>query len=256
MRLISLNLWGGRAFKELDAFLRREKDSTDIFCFQEVLEYSLGEADKASLEAKTAYHPAGLTEKPDLYSELEGILDQHNSFLSEPYSSGMERLATFVRKGIESSVETLPVYAKLPMVIHGRPYQMGSRMQHSSIKIKDVAYDIGNVHGLWKKNSKDDTPERIEQSAEILRLMSSYKGRKVLAGDLNLLPSTKSIGMIEEHMRNLIKDYGITNTRSSLYTRDFRYADYAFVSEDVKVLDFKTMNENASDHLPLVLDFE
>ncbi len=256
MKLISLNLWGGRARDELFGFLEREKNSTDIFCFQEVLEYSLGKPDHQSSEVENIHSPGDPIEEPNLYSELEKILGQHQGFLSEHYSSGMERLATFVRKGVKASVETLPVIEKFHLVAYGKSYDIGCLMQHASFDIKGIQYDIANTHGVWQHSSKDDTPERIKQSTAILRILSSFRGRKVLVGDFNLLPETRSIGMLEDHMRNLIKDYGITDTRSSLYKKKLRYADYAFVSKDVNVINFGTLDETASDHLPLALEFE
>src|SRR3989344_8247903 len=36
MKLISLNLWGGKVYSPLMKFISREKADTDIFCFQEM----------------------------------------------------------------------------------------------------------------------------------------------------------------------------------------------------------------------------
>lgn len=91
--------------------------------------------------------------------------------------------------------------------------------------------------------------------------MSFHKGGKVLCGDFNLLPQTKSIAMLEGRMRNLIKEYNIKTTRSKLNPyhgtpTEQHFADYVFVSEDIKVLDFKVPEAEVSDHLPMILEFE
>jgi exonuclease III len=36
MKIITLNTWGGKIYKELMDFVNKNKD-TDIFCFQEIL---------------------------------------------------------------------------------------------------------------------------------------------------------------------------------------------------------------------------
>jgi endonuclease/exonuclease/phosphatase family metal-dependent hydrolase len=74
------------------------------------------------------------------------------------------------------------------------------------------------------------------------------------------MPDTESIRMIEQTgMRNLIADFGIATTRSELsyaqYPPDDRqhFADFAFVSPEARVVDFRVPRVNISDHLPLVL---
>lgn len=57
-------------------------------------------------------------------------------------------------------------------------------------------------------------------------------------------------------MKNLIKDFGITSTRSSYYKKPVRFADYTFVSEGIKINDFKVLPDEVSDHLAMYLDFE
>ena len=86
--------------------------------------------------------------------------------------------------------------------------------------------------------------------------MDKAKGKKILVGDFNLLPDTKSLKILEKGMRNLIKEFKIKDTRGELYEKELRFADYALVSSDVMVLDFKVLNEKISDHLPLYLEFE
>lgn len=73
-------------------------------------------------------------------------------------------------------------------------------------------------------------------------------------GDFNLLPESESLKKFEEFgLRNLIKEYGITSTRSSLYQKEEKYADYAFVSKDIEVQEFAVLPDEVSDHLPLSL---
>ncbi len=56
-------------------------------------------------------------------------------------------------------------------------------------------------------------------------------------------------------MRNLIKEHGITSTRSHHYTKPVKFADYAIVSKDLDVIKFEVLQDPVSDHLPLLLEF-
>ncbi len=256
MRIISLNLWGGRAFSSLKEFLNNEKDKTDLFCFQETLEYSLGMPEIYSIKAKTEHQPKEFSERENLYTDLKEILTDYNSYLTDTYSSGKERLSMFIKKGITANEDEYSIIDKLGLKVEGLPYSVGCIMQHASIVSDGKTYDICNVHGLWQHSSKDDTPERIKQSEGIIKCMSNMDPRRILAGDFNLLPDTKSIKMIEDSgFRNLIKDYNITDTRGKLYTKKLRYADYTFVSSQINVNKFGVIPVQASDHLPMVLEF-
>ncbi|MCX6712734.1 MAG: endonuclease/exonuclease/phosphatase family protein, partial [Candidatus Vogelbacteria bacterium] len=101
-----------------------------------------------------------------------------------------------------------------------------------------------------------DTLERLEQSRKIKAFMDSVDSPKILCGDFNLLPDTESLKIIEGGLRNLIREYGVTSTRTSFYTKPDKFADYVFVSPEIKVVDFKVLPDEVSDHSPLLLEFE
>jgi endonuclease/exonuclease/phosphatase family metal-dependent hydrolase len=54
--------------------------------------------------------------------------------------------------------------------------------------------------------------------------------------------------------RDLIKEYGITSTRTSLYPKPNKFADYVFVSKGIEIVDFKILSDEISDHTPLELE--
>jgi endonuclease/exonuclease/phosphatase family metal-dependent hydrolase len=78
---------------------------------------------------------------------------------------------------------------------------------------------------------------------------------RILCGDFNLLPNTDSLTILEQGMRNLIKEYPVTSTRSRFYEKPDKFADYILVSPEVVVEDFQVLDEAVSDHLPLLLEF-
>ena len=112
-----------------------------------------------------------------------------------------------------------------------------------------------NVHGLWQNSIKGDTEAKIEQSKKILVLAEKSKGKKIICGDFNLLPNTKSIQMLGDKYRNLIEEYAIKDTRGSLYTKELRHSDYAFVDKDIEVSNFSVPDMSVSDRLPLIVEF-
>ncbi len=79
----------------------------------------------------------------------------------------------------------------------------------------------------------------------------------ILCGDFNLLPETESLQLFERAgLRNLIKEYGITSTRTSFYNKPVPYADYAFITNGVNLIDFKVLPEEVSDHAPLYIEID
>ena len=84
----------------------------------------------------------------------------------------------------------------------------------------------------------------------------------MLLGDFNLEPDTQSVAMLERGRINLIKEFGIASTRTVLY-REYvdptvgKYADYAFVTPDIRVSSFQVLTgppDVCSDHAAMVLD--
>jgi endonuclease/exonuclease/phosphatase family metal-dependent hydrolase len=131
------------------------------------------------------------------------------------------------------------------------------------VKIKkgQKSFWVVNFHGVSRPGEKFDTPRRLLQSKKIISALKKLKGPKILCGDFNLLPNTKSIELVEQAgMKNLIKTYKIKNTRNSIswqkYNNKQYYADFTFVSPEIKVKKFKVPYNLPSDHLPMILDFE
>ena len=54
-------------------------------------------------------------------------------------------------------------------------------------------------------------------------------------------------------MKNLIEEYNIKNTR---YGTENMICDYVFVNNKIKVNDFRVVDSDISDHLPIILDFD
>ncbi len=122
-------------------------------------------------------------------------------------------------------------------------------------------YHLCNVHGVAQPGAKRDTPGRITQSRVIIDHLRDLKGKKIIGGDFNLLPDTKSIRIFEESgYADLIAQHGITTTRNrlawDLYPSEDRqyHSDYVFTGSGVGIRNFVVPENEVSDHLPLILD--
>ncbi|MDE1874581.1 MAG: endonuclease/exonuclease/phosphatase family protein [Patescibacteria group bacterium] len=250
MKLITLNVWGGRVSKPLALFIAAKKD-IDIFCFQEVFSKA---AHKDTSEA---------TDDPgydvDTLGTLSDLLPDHVAYFC-PITGDYYGLAMFVKRGIrivDSGEATVydpheNLDSRSIGLDHARKLQWLKARCSNGEQIS-----ILNIHGHWAGKSKSDTADRLEQSKKILAVSKSLGGEQVLCGDFNLRPDTESIRMIERAgMKNLITRYNIASTRSSLYTREEKFADFIFVSSGVEVRDFRVLPDVVSDHSPLYLKFD
>lgn len=259
MKLLSLNVWGGTVYEELIDYIKTQSKDTDIFCFQEVFH---------STQSKISN---GI--KTDLFDNLQKILPEFSGFYA-PIITGYDTQikvdfdlafgqATFIRKNIDLiSEETYFVHGEFdfapPVIIEGITDGMDLPRNIHCIKIKIIDREvlIGNFHGYWMPGLKVDSMQSIAQMEAVLEIYNSFDGPRIIAGDFNLRPETKSITMLEENLKNLIKEYGIKSTRSSHYKKTTeKFADYVLVSDDIKIKSFKVPSETVSDHLPMILDF-
>ncbi len=247
MKLVSLNTWGCRITEPLFDFIRNNSESVDIFCFQEILKDGSGVSTRGEIKSG--------------YEDISRLLPEHTGYFSEYGEGGYYGesskaldfkfgIACFVRSNIKQSFGngiTLIDPARNWSDYSGR-FAVGTAL---SVQAGD--YAVINVHGLWQGSIKGDTEAKMEQSKKIIDLADKTEGKKIICGDFNLLPDTKSIKMLDDKYENLIRKYEIKDTRGSLYTKDLRYSDYAFTDTNIIVHNFTVPNMSVSDHLPLVI---
>lgn len=246
MKVISLNTWGARAGKEpILEFFRKHKD-IDIFCLQEIWEGGDHVAPKFS---------EGIDTK--MLTNIQGILTDHIMFF-RPHVDDYYGLAIFVSKKLKVLEEgDVFVYQDRGWVHEELLGNHARNLQYITIETSLGPRTVLNFHGLWNGQGKTDTPERMEQADRINKFINSLDNPHVLCGDFNLLPENESLKNIEaQGLRNLIREFGITSTRSIHYKKPEKFADYTLVSDGIKVNDFKMLPDEISDHLAMYLDFE
>lgn len=251
MKLITLNTWGGKRFAELEEFISKQEDQTDIFCFQEV--FSTTSKNEEFEDYRVNLYSEFQDSLPDFTGEIATRGTGYLYFTPVDFNLSYG-LATFLRSKLDLAEFSDAIVCNM-VAYDGREKAINVQV----IRLEGVT--ILNLHGAWIKDShKKDTPERIEQSETLKEITEKERadGKEViLCGDLNLRPDTESIEIIESAgLRNLVAEFEVTDTRTKFYDKDVRFADYIFVSDGVEVNDFKVLPDVVSDHAPLYLDFE
>ncbi len=245
IKLISLNIWGGRIYAPFIDFLKSRFGDTDIFCFQEVFDNPSEKHSRIHKEVRE-----------DINQGIKPILSDFNGWLA-PSQDYEESLAMYVIKTIPlQKTGDVFVYRWKNAMVGNDGTTFGVNVQYAQFEQNKKQYTICNLHGHWTPKFKGDDPARIEQSKNIKKFLDSIEGAKILCGDFNLAPDTQSMEILEDNMRNLIKEYGITSTRSHHYKEGVKFADYILVSPEIEVKDFKVIQDVVSDHLPLYLEFQ
>jgi len=243
MKIVSLNLWGGRIYEPLAEFLKNHQD-TDIFCFQEIYHEGTGKDTEFREEVDL-----------ELFTSIGNLLPNHISFF-RPHLGDFWGLATFIKKGVK-------VLEEGEYFVHKhKGWQSNENKNFTPKNIQYVKVDINsqyltmvNFHGHWNGAGKTDTDDRLIQSDNVIKYMTEIGGPYILCGDFNLLPDTLSIKKFEDFgLRNLIKEYDIKSTRTSFYKKSHKFADYIFISEKLNVRDFRVLTEEVSDHSALYLE--
>lgn len=239
---MTLNIWGGHVKNPLLDFINTHQ-KTDIFCLQEVY--------------KNAPHKFSTDDKEaslDIFSDIQKLLPDHRGFF-KPIIEDWYGICLFIKNEINIKDEG-------DIRIYENPNYLGRGPTHSRIlqwiecSFNQKNFTILNIHGLWNGQGKTDAPERIEQSRRIRKFMDKTTTPIILCGDFNLRPETESMGILNLGMTNLIQIHNITSTRTSLYSKAEKFADYILTSPGITIRNFKVLPDEVSDHAPLLLDFD
>jgi len=222
MKILFLNLNYGR--NDFEGILEFIRDDYDILCFQEI--------------------------KDDIKSEIDkNLFNYECGFISKELGEfGSFNLATYINKkfnnfGFEILEDNLD--ETTPAVF-------------LEVENGNSKWNILNFHGQPKPGNKLDNLERLEASKRIINFMDKKKGINLIGGDFNLLPNTQSILAFENSgYKNIIKEFNIKTTRNNNAWKHYEdkqlFADYIFVPKNLAIKKFEVIENEISDHLPLIL---
>lgn len=131
-------------------------------------------------------------------------------------------------------------------------------IQNAILGINNNKLQIINIHGIWNDGKLGDD-RTLHQCQFIIDKVLENDYPTVILGDFNLLPNSESIKLLNNHFRNLVTENNIKTTRPNFddgLDKGNIVCDYIFVNDKIKVNDFKVLDNNISDHMPLILDFD
>lgn len=243
MKIIQLNIWGGKLGQQVIDFLKAEKP--DFVCMQEVND----------LKGRAGYK---------FFATLEEIrkgAGMSDAFMSPTYSSRyMERELEY-GNAILSDVP----FTSMETVFTRGEYMRGfdverndgniRNLQVASVEIDGKQLNILNHHGHHIPGTKDGDEETMRQMRLIADTIGRLEGPVIMCGDFNLAPTSRSIAIINEQLANLSSANKLERTYNQFSVVD-TVCDYIFVNDAVKVRDFRMSDELVSDHKALILEFD
>lgn len=249
---------------KLVSFLKME--SPDIACFQEVTRGLVDDVDREFVSKDTIdegtknlkYNFFGPT---NVFGEIN-MKDFHGqkNFHFDP--RGFLEMGNYTKSEFKIS-EAHSIFLEGDFSYYTNQKKWPNE-QERAILITDLYVDGGkslriiNYHGIWTRDKKGNAKTH-EACKKILDYTSSFKGNVIICGDFNLFPETQSIKVFQKDFINLVDHFKIKTTRPSsneLNGNERNVVDYVFVDPEIKVKSFKVIDNDVSDHLPLVLDFE
>lgn len=258
MRLVSLNTWGATEGQVFFDFIKEQAKGTEIFCFQEIFS-----AQPPAPQASSGARMYLFEELTKILPEFKGIFCKRSrgyDFNGKVDFPVLHGLAVFIKNSIS-------VIAHRPASIgslnpNPDPIEGNTIAQGLDLAVGDKQFCVINYHGPALTGDKLDTPQRLGNSEELKVTWQGLPAKaKILCGDFNLMPQAQSIKILEDAgLKNLIKEFNIANTRNEISWKRFDnkqcFADFTFVSPEVKVLNFEVPYNLVSDHLPMILTFD
>lgn len=276
VRIMFFNIWAGALPEVLDYVKAKSRD-VDMLCLSEVhnlLDGKVGES-RQYLPVK------GKKDKQhelNLFKLLQGALADTHIGHHSPGVAGIHDLeksdfpveyglATFVRRGLfPYTYRTGSLHRPLGEFNEGR--SASRSIVSLTLPYQNEQLLVGHMHGLWDERGKIDTPDRYSQSARVLEFLRhhrDYEARAakmpvILGGDFNLTSRTSALKTLvtsrvfgPDGGENLNDTFGISDTRTKLYEKAVREADFVIASPWLKAK--LTVDRNVpSDHAALFVE--
>lgn len=265
LRIVSLNAWGGQCWDALSRWL--PSLDVDVLCLQEVIRAPV--PSPAWLHYRDANRQ--LQQRADLFGDVCRMLPDHQAQFAAAARGPLvdDAGTTYLSEhGIAQWVAPhLARVAHWQGFVHGsfRHDGWGPEPVPRAAQVLRVSTGAGkslvvaHLHGLREESGKGDTPARSAQWRAMSRAISNLRAPGdpvILAGDLNILPNSEAFTIFAEiGLRDLISEYEISDTRTSLYPKPQRFADYLLVSAGLTIHRFEVPAQpEVSDHRPLIIE--
>jgi len=240
MKILQLNIWGGKLGKQIIELLERERP--DVVCFQEAVELE-GERTFFITTAKEIASLTGMQFTFFTPSFAFNLMNRKaywgNIILSKSAFSNTN--AVFTRGEFCDNFDFLE-----------DDYNMRN-LQHVVVEHNGKKLNILNHHGHHIHQHKMGDAETLRQCGVIADYIKTLEGDVVLTGDFNLAPESESLALFDAVLVNHATESGATTTRTPL-THKTEVCDYIFTSKGLTATGFKVLPDIASDHAALVME--
>lgn len=250
MKLICLNVWnGGILWENMLNFLRTE--NADILLLQEVhhtkdvpqepfdrtiesLQKHLDLPYSVFAPAFLNVHQGKKVEKGNAVMSKFPLEQTNVLFYDEPYSEQ------------DDSGEYGQDYTRIPR-----------NLQHVTATVGGTKLNLFNTQGIWGFDGKDN-PRRQAMGEKILQAVAG-KEHMILGGDLNVNEPSQVIQTLSQNLTNIFAgerktSFNVPRKKHPGYA--VAVVDFIFTTPDIRIIEHSSPLVDASDHLPLVLNFE
>ncbi len=242
MKLLQLNMWGGRLMPQIEDLLKSEKP--DILCIQEAISFSVNGA--------------------GLFIPIEQIQANFDfPFLSFAPVFSFNYMKGTARFG--NGVMSRHPISKTEVVFTHQKHKDNFMWDESDGNMRNFVHSVVSVnskpcnvishHGYWVHSHKNGNEETLRQNRMIADYVKELNGPVIVAGDFNLVAKSESMNILNEVLDNLTLKHNLKTTRTNLTTKT-EACDFILVNDGVKVKKFCALEEVASDHQALLLDFD
>lgn len=242
MKIIQLNIWGGKLGQQIIDFLQAEQP--DFVCMQEVndLKGRAGYKFFATLDEIKSGGGFGEAFMSATYSSryMERELEYGNAILSrQPFTSAQtvftrgEYMRNFDIEADDGNIRNLQV---------------------ATVDVDGTPLHILNHHGHHVPDTKAGNDETLRQMRVIADVLDDLQGPVILCGDFNLAPDSRSIVTLNERLSNLSIIHNLQRTYNQ-FSAVHEVCDYIFANDQIKVEHFEMSEALISDHKALILEF-
>jgi endonuclease/exonuclease/phosphatase family metal-dependent hydrolase len=240
MKILQLNIWGGKLGKQIVELIERERP--DVVCFQEAIvlphEGTLLFTQYGDIQKETGFEHSYFSPAFG-FTMMNHRADFGNAIMSRtPFVS-------------QNTVFTRGDYNPTIDLVDG-DYNMRN-LQHAVVQHNEKDLHILNHHGHHLRQHKMGDEETLRQCTMIADYIHTLEGDVVLCGDFNLAPESESLGVLNSLLTNHCIESGATTTRTVL-THKTEVCDYIFTSRGLSAKNFKVLPDIASDHAALTVE--
>ncbi len=251
IKVVQINIYKGRYFKELVKFIKSEKP--DFVTMQEVTTGNFNLYDDKN---------ANIFEM--LVSEL-GMFGVYNGDLKlKGQNSSIFGNAIFSKwKIIDKNVLVLKKFRPVTnLELDGISGEIREKIDRhllcATTEFMGNKIDILCWHGAWTAPPQD-TNETFRQATMVYEYLKKLKNPFILGGDLNAVIQSKTVSLIGTIANNLML---VANAKVTTNLKVHKIAplgfliDYIFSSEEFKLKLINVPGVTVSDHLPVVAELE